>query len=1340
MTAKFQANLDFYRKSAQDEARARGCSEEEIANIPYPKHALIKALNKTFFKRFWFAGFCKVAGDVAQVLNPLLVRHLITFVVQAYGLNPPYIGQGIGFAIGVALMASLTSFLTNHFFYGAMMSGAMTKAVLMNSIYLKSMKLSNRSHLEFPNGLITNLISTDCHRIDFALGFFHFNWSFPVTMGVALALLIINIGVSALAGYGLILVSMILIVLLAKNIMKLRGLANKATDSRLSLMREVLQSMRVIKFYAWEDAYFESLTKIRKTEMNLIKSMLVLRNILNAVFIAVPTIASMLAFVTLSSIGNVLDPAYVFSSLTLFNILRLPLMFLPLSSATSVDAFLALQRIEKFLSAEEAGNYLQFTDQLPGDCVFKIENGSFCWDTLEDNKDANSTGETITQEDSQVVNDDPEKIDDDIYRKEALRTVISNTYSHVDSIDVDNDSHATETASLTRSLNPGKSDHVEFAGLEKISMDIKRGEFVVVTGSIGSGKSSLLSAMTGGMRKTSGSVEVSGSVTFCSQPWIQNATIKHNIVFGEDKGEEWYRKIIDVCSLERDFESLPAGDQTEVGERGITLSGGQKARINLARAVYSDSDIILLDDVLSAVDAHVGKHIVEKCILGLMSKKTRVLATHQLNILEYADKVIFLNGSSNIEMGTLADITARSQGFRDLLEYASNQEAVEEEEEVVEEEEENGGSLMKKKSSVSQKVQKKDVESGDSDNEPRGVLMQKEDRATDSVSLNVYMAYIKTGAGSLTYVFIPVFILMVTLANGSQIMSSTWLSWWTYDNFKRGSGFYIGIFVMLALLSGIFMFIFFYMLTVVGNHAATGLHLQAVKAVLHAPMAFFDTTPLGRIINRFSKDADTMDNEISDQTRLFISTLSQIIGVFVIAIVYLPWFALALIPFFGGFLLASSYYRASAREIKRLDSLGRSVVFSHFAESLNGLVTINAFPSAPERFIAKNEKSIDNMNSAYFMTISNQRWLSLRLDFCASCLTLVLSLLCVTRTFHINPSSVGLIISYMLQITGMLSLMVRNMAQVENNMNSVERVHYYASKVEPEAPYRIPETAPPTNWPESGRIKFQNLSMAYRPGLPLVLKNIVVDIKGGEKIGICGRTGAGKSSIMSSLYRLSEASAGSVLIDDLDISKLGLYELRSKLSIIPQDPTLFQGTVRSNIDPFDKSTDFELWDALRRSWLIDESDAEKMKTSINAETGVSNGMTSKFHLDSPVNDEGTNFSLGERQLIALARALVRKSQILILDEATASVDYETDHKIQSTITKEFSYCTILCIAHRLKTILNYDRILVLEQGEVIEFDTPLELFKKADGIFRGMCDQSGINYEDIIHASKTRST
>jgi ATP-binding cassette subfamily C (CFTR/MRP) protein 1 len=523
------------------------------------------------------------------------------------------------------------------------------------------------------------------------------------------------------------------------------------------------------------------------------------------------------------------------------------------------------------------------------------------------------------------------------------------------------------------------------------------------------------------------------------------------------------------------------------------------------------------------------------------------------------------------------------------------------------------------------------------------------------------------------------------------------------------------------------MFLFSLSLSIFGTQASKHMLRDAMHHVLRAPMSFFDTTPLGRITNRFSRDIDTMDNNLTDSMRMYFMTLGMIIGVFALIIAYFHFFAVALGPLFILFLCSAAFYRASAREIKRHEAVERSYVFARFSEAVSGVSTIRAY-RLEKQFEDGVRDAIDGMNSAYFLTFANQRWLSIRLDCIGNLLVFTVGILVVTSRFSINPSIGGLVLSYILSIVQMIQFTVRQLAEVENNMNSTERLYTYATKLEQEAPLKLADV--PAAWPDKGEIIFKDVEMRYRAGLPLVLKGLNLHVAGGERIGIVGRTGAGKSSIMSTLFRMTEISGGSITIDSINIGKVGLGDLRSRLSIIPQDPTLFRGTVRTNLDPFNEHNDLELWSALRQADLVDAvPEGGDQGAPPPAEPGSER--QGRIHLDSVVEEEGLNFSLGQRQMMALARALVRGSRIIVCDEATSSVDFETDLKIQHTIRTAFKGKTLLCIAHRLKTIISYDRIVVMDQGRIAEVDAPLNLYDQEGGIFRGMCERSGITRDEI---------
>lgn len=1292
---------DFYRYFDQEVTKAKkkyvkqhGKEPEE--NFEISSFLTIRALFRTFKWRYSFALLSLIISQSAQTLNPLIIKKLIYFVetraIQMLEHIPLMgVGKGVGYAIGATMLILINGIFMNHALFQGMLVGAMAKSVLNKAVLDKAFKLHSSAKHEYSVGKITSIMGTDLSRIDFAIGLQIFALSVPVPIIIAIIILLVTIGPYALVGMALMVIFIFGVTFAVKQLYTFRKAANIFTDKRVNYIKEILNNLRIIKYYSWEPPYYDNIADVRKKEMNILYKMAVIKNVITAFSMCLTLYCSMITFLIIYGVGGKRDPASVFSSLSLFNVLTQIVFLVPQALAAGVDGLVAIGRVGTFMMAPEEKESENSTTpdektkllMEANSIAIKVDKGTFEWESFKDEKEIVKTEVIIESDSSSKPLDDEETLHSDA-----------------------------------------------FPGLNDIDLEIKKGELVVVTGLIGSGKSSLLNALSGFMKRTKGTVSVNGSLILCGQPWIQNSTVKDNILFGSDFDEKKYADVIYACSLESDLSILPAGDRTEIGERGITLSGGQKARINLARAVYFDKEVILMDDVLSAVDARVGKHIMENCIMGLLKEKTRVLATHQLSLISSADRIIFLNGDGSIDVGTFEELHAGNEGFNKLMAFNQATESKEEkeEEEEVEDLEEQEKALLEKQ--ITKTVTKDDEATRkvyNQDANADGRLVLSESKAKNGIDSKVYLDYIENGSGIFgKYLIILLIVTFMTLSTFCMVFTNVWLSFWTSKKFHYlSNGQYIGIYVMFVILANIFLIIQFVLVVYITNKAATLLNIKATKNILHSPMSFLDTTPMGRVLNRFTKDTDVLDDQFSEPVRFFLFTFANLIGYIILCVVFLPWFALAIPIFLSFFLAIGHYYSSSAKEIKRLEGVQRSFVYNNFNESLNGMPTIKAY-GASHRFLAINSSSIDTMNESYYLTTVNQRWLSINLSIIATFFTLTLSLLCVCGVFSISAASTGLLLSYTLQLTGQFSMLIRNYTQIETSMTSVERICDFAIDLKEEGRYHIKETDPGSQWPSEGSLHFEDVSLAYRPGLPLVLKNLNATIKGREKIGICGRTGAGKSSIMTALYRIAELSEGKIEIDGVDISTLGLNELRSKLSIIPQDPVLFRGSLRKNLDPFGQNTDAMLWDALRRAGLIDESKIQAVSKQSKDDENLH-----KFHLDQSVEDDGSNFSLGERQLIALARALIRDSKILILDEATASVDYKTDSKIQNTIVNEFGHCTILCIAHRLKTIINYDRILVLDKGEIKEFDTPWNLFNTKDSIFQQMCEKSSIVSEDF---------
>uniref|UniRef100_A0A3P8P9G3 ATP-binding cassette, sub-family C (CFTR/MRP), member 2 n=1 Tax=Astatotilapia calliptera TaxID=8154 RepID=A0A3P8P9G3_ASTCA len=842
-----------------------------------------------------------------------------------------------------------------------------------------------------------------------------------------------------------------------------------------------------------------------------------------------------------------------------------------------------------------------------------------------------------------------------------------------------------------------------------VNLDIEPGRLVAVVGAVGSGKSSLMSALLGEMHSTKGFINIGGSLAFVpQQAWIQNATLKDNILFGSPHEEENFKKVIEACALAPDLELLPGGDLTEIGEKGINLSGGQKQRVSLARAVYSQADIYLLDDPLSAVDSHVGKHLFENVIgpNGLLKDKTRILVTHGISFLPYVDEIVVLENGVISEVGSYENLRASGGTFSKFLDtYATEQRN--------QRNSETGDYNLFLVYYVRLRRNNSLTKSANADEPQKGQkLIEKETMEIGQVTkCFLFLQYLRAmGWGYSAMVFL-IYFIQTAAFTGQNLWLSDWTSDsveyynMTYPSWKRDTR--VGVFGALGVAQGNRRSLFLFFISNASIDASRILHSRLLNNILRVPMVFFDTTPIGRVINRFAKDIFTIDEAIPASLRSCLLCLMSVLGTVFVICMATPFFAIVIIPLALIYFFVQRFYIAASRQLRRLDSVSRSPIYSHFGETVSGLSVIRAYKHQ-ERFLKHNEVTIDENLKSIYLRIVSDRWLAIRLEFVGNLVVFFAALFAVISRDSIDSNVVGLSVSYALNVTQTLNWLVMTTSALETNIVAVERVNEY-TQLKNEADW-VTDTRPPQMWPEAGRVHFENYKVRYRPELDLVLHGITCDINSTEKIGIVGRTGAGKSSLTNCLFRIIEAAEGRILIDDVDIATIGLHDLRHRLTIIPQDPVLFSGSLRMNLDPFDKFSDEEIWRVLELSHL---------KSYVS---GLQEGLQHK------VAEGGENLSVGQRQLLCLARALLRKSRILILDEATAAVDLETDNLIQNTIRKEFSDCTVLTIAHRLHSIMDSSRVMVLDAGKVVEFDSPSNLLEK-EGHFYAMARDAGITLE-----------
>ena len=1015
------------------------------------------------------------------------------------------------------------------------------------------------------------------------------------------------------------------------------------TDARVKLMNEVLTGIRVIKYYCWEKPFKAKLHDIRHKELGYHKQMTWMMNLgLDCLLTLVPNIVPMVCFALYPSVmGQPLTSSNAFTSLSLFKIMQMPFAMLPMVLMILVEFTVSVNRITNFLNLDECDESI-----------------------VEKNLPA---GSKVTYKD---INGNEKVVED---------------YD------------AATDAVLIRDGYFAWGDHENC--LKNITTRIKKGSLVAVVGRVGSGKTSFVSSLVGEMTRNAGVVIVNGSMSLSAQQaWLVNATVKDNILFGKPFDEKKYRAVLRVCCLEDDLRVLQGGSDCEIGERGINLSGGQKARISLARCCYSDSEIVLLDDPLAAVDAHVGKTLFRQCIDRYLRGRTRILVTNATQFLHKCDWIIVLDNQTIVFQGTFDQLKRQPI---DLLLLAEESTSVSPSPfSPATETEIDPSSRIPAGSNSSAAVET--VETEETEEESR--LVSEETKASGSIPWCVYQYYFRLVGVPLVLLFLFLTLLAALLT----VASHFWLSYWSDDPScasssssacHRRTAFFIAGYALLSLLSLLASAAQSFLLVPGRLRAASALHDQLALAVLSAPVSFHDVTPVGRVLNRLNRDIELTDSQLPRAlTTLLRHAASLAVDLLSST---LATFGLFLLP--AGIVLAAfgvlqHRFRRSNTEIQRLRALTRSPLFADFQGVLLGAGSIRAFADQP-RFLRGMEAALDRHNTAVLMFQWAANWLAVRSDVLAAVISLVVAAVCAALRSAITPGRLGIALSACTGMSGSMKQLVRVAARLEAHMNSVERIKEYVDTVQPEPP-RVTQLRPPPKWPSEGRIEMRNVQLRYRDG-PLVLRGVDLVVRPHEKVGIVGRTGAGKSTMMIALFRITDLCGGSIEIDGVDLGKLGLDDVRRALCIIPQDPVLFSASIRFNLDPFNEFSDEEIWS------VIEQVELKQVVENMPRQ------------LEDDVYEGGANFSVGERQLICIARALLKKPKILIMDEATASLDNETDAFLQSMIRKQFSTCTTLTIAHRLNTILDADRVCVMDAGVVAEYDSPYNLLHK-ESVFKGM--------------------